>query len=253
MRFSEHWLREWINPALTSEEIGAQLTMAGLELDALKPAAPTIEGVVVARILTAEPHPDADKLRVCQVDDGTGAPVQVVCGAPNARAGLMAAFARVGAKLPGGLAIKQARLRGIESFGMLCGADELGLAGYPDGLLELPADAPVGADFRDYLDLDDHIIELGITPNRGDCLSILGLAREIAAQNAMPIDGPALIPVPARSNAAVSVTVHAPKACPRYCARVIEAIPADVTTPLWMCERLRRSGLRPIHPIVDVT
>ncbi|MEW5973171.1 MAG: phenylalanine--tRNA ligase subunit beta [Pseudomonadota bacterium] len=252
MRFSEHWLREWVNPALSAEELGAQLTMAGLELDALEPAAPAIEGVVVARILTAEQHPDADKLRVCQVDDGSGSPVQVVCGAPNARAGLMAAFARVGAQLPGGLAIKQAKLRGVESFGMLCGADELGLAGYPDGLLELPADAPVGADFRDYLDLDDHVIELGMTPNRGDCLSILGLARETAAQNAMPLGGPALVPVPARSDAAVSVTLRAPEACPRYCARVIEAIPADVTTPLWMCERLRRSGLRPIHPIVDV-
>ncbi len=148
MRFSEHWLREWVNPALSAEELGAQLTMAGLELDALEPAAPAFSGVVVARILTAEQHPDADKLRVCQVDDGSGSPVQVVCGAPNARAGLMAAFARVGAQLPGGLAIKQAKLRGVESFGMLCGADELGLAGYPDGLLELPADAPVGADFR---------------------------------------------------------------------------------------------------------
>ncbi|MGC8853497.1 MAG: phenylalanine--tRNA ligase subunit beta [Halothiobacillaceae bacterium] len=253
MRFSEHWLREWVNPALSAEELGAQLTMAGLELDALEPAAPAFLGVVVARILTAEQHPDADKLRVCQVDDGSGHPVQVVCGAPNARAGLMAAFARVGAQLPGGLAIKQAKLRGVESFGMLCGADELGLVGYPDGLLELPADAPVGADFRDYLDLDDHVIELGMTPNRGDCLSILGLARETAAQNGLPLGGPTLSLVPARSDAAVSITLSAPAACPRYCARVIEGVPTDATTPLWMSERLRRCGLRPIHPIVDVT
>jgi phenylalanyl-tRNA synthetase beta chain len=253
MRFSEHWLRAWVNPALTAEQLGAQLTMAGLELDALEPAAPPFSGVVVARILAAEPHPDADKLRVCQVDDGTGHPVQVVCGAPNARAGLMAAFARVGAQLPGGLAIKQAKLRGVESFGMLCGADELGLAGYPDGLLELPTDAPVGEDLRTYLDLDDQVIELGLTPNRGDCLSILGLARETAAQNGLPLGGPTLAPVPACSDAAVRVTVSAPAACPRYCARVIEGLATDATTPLWMSERLRRCGLRPIHPIVDVT
>ncbi|MDM7323170.1 MAG: phenylalanine--tRNA ligase subunit beta [Gammaproteobacteria bacterium] len=253
MRFSEHWLRAWVNPALSAEQLGAQLTMAGLELDTLEPAAPPFSGVVVARILTVEPHPDADKLRVCKVDDGTGQPVQVVCGAPNARTGLMAAFARVGAQLPGGLAIKQARLRGVESFGMLCGADELGLSGYPDGLLELPADAPVGEDLRTYLDLDDHVIELDITPNRGDCLSILGLARETAAQNGLPLGGPTLAPVPARSDAAVRVTLSAPAACPRYCARVIEGLATDATTPLWLSERLRRSGLRPIHPIVDVT
>jgi len=252
MRFSEHWLREWVNPALTSEELGAQLTMAGLELDALEPAAPAFSGVVVARILSAEPHPDADKLRVCQVDDGTGAPVQVVCGAPNARAGLMAVFARIGAELPGGLNIKQARLRGVESFGMLCGASELGLDGYNDGLLELPANAPAGTNFRAWLDLDDNVLELSITPNRGDCLSILGLARETAAQNGLPLGGPTLAPVAPASDAGIEVSVSAPEACPRYCARVIEGLAADAATPLWLCERLRRSGLRPIHPIVDV-
>lgn len=252
MRFSENWLREWVNPALTVEELGAQLTMAGLELDALEPAAPAFSGVVVARILSAEQHPDADKLRVCQVDDGTGAPVQVVCGAPNARAGLMAVFAQVGAELPGGLKIKQAKLRGVESFGMLCGADELGLEGYNDGLLELPVDAPAGTDFRAWLDLDDHVIELGMTPNRGDCLSILGLARETAAQNGLTLGGPALVPVVAATDATIAVTVSSPEACPRYCARVIEGLNASATTPLWMTERLRRSGLRPIHPIVDV-
>jgi len=252
MRFSEHWLREWVNPALSAEELGAQLTMAGLELDALEPAAPAFSGVVVARILSAEPHPNADKLRVCQVEDGSGSPLQVVCGAPNAHAGLMAAFARVGARLPGDLTIKQAKLRGVDSFGMLCSASELGLTGYDDGLLELPADAPVGADVRAYLDLDDHIIELGLTPNRGDCLSILGLARETAAQNALPLGGPSLVPVPPRSTNTVTVHVSVPEACPRYCARVIDDLKADATTPLWLCERLRRSGLRPIHPIVDV-
>ncbi|OYY75388.1 MAG: phenylalanine--tRNA ligase subunit beta [Gammaproteobacteria bacterium 28-57-27] len=252
MRFSEQWLREWVNPALSSEQLGAQLTMAGLELDALEPAAPAFSGVFVAKILEAVQHPDADKLRVCQVDDGTGTPVQVVCGAPNARAGLLAAFARVGAQLPGGLNIGQAKLRGVESFGMLCGASELGLDGYNDGLLELPADAPVGSDVRSYLKLDDQIFELGITPNRGDCLSILGLARETAAQNDMALGGPELVVVPAASEASITVTVSAPAACPRYCVRVIEDLNAEAVTPLWLTENLRRSGLRPIHPIVDV-
>ena len=252
MRFSEQWLREWVNPALTSEQLGAQLTMAGLELDALELAAPAFSGVVVAKILEAVQHPDADKLRICQVDDGRGAAVQVVCGAPNARAGLLAAFARVGAQLPGGLNIGHARLRGVESFGMLCGASELGLEGYNDGLLELPADAPIGNEVRDYLKLDDHIIELGMTPNRGDCLSILGLARETAAQNSMNLGGPELVVVPAASTANIAVSISAPAACPRYCVRVIEGLDAQAVTPLWLCESLRRSDLRPIHPIVDV-
>jgi phenylalanyl-tRNA synthetase beta chain len=252
MRFSEQWLREWVNPALSSEQLGAQLTMAGLELDALELAAPAFSGVVVARILEAVQHPDADKLRVCQVDDGSGQPVQVVCGAPNARAGLMAVFARVGAELPGNLSIKQAKLRGVESFGMLCGASELGLDGYNDGLLEMPADAPVGVDFRAFLKLDDHIFELGITPNRGDCLSILGLARETAAQNNLALGGPELVVIPPASTAQISVNVSAPSACPRYCVRVIEGLNAEAVTPLWLTENLRRSGLRPIHPIVDV-
>ncbi|HES77168.1 MAG TPA: phenylalanine--tRNA ligase subunit beta, partial [bacterium] len=252
MRFSEQWLREWVNPALSSEQLGAQLTMAGLELDALEPTAPAFAGVFVAKILEAVQHPDADKLRVCQVDDGSGTPLQVVCGAPNARAGLLAAFARVGARLPGGLNIGQAKLRGVESFGMLCGASELGLDGYNDGLLELPADAPVGSDVRSYLKLDDQIFELGITPNRGDCLSILGLARETAAQNNMALGGPELVVVPAASEASITVTVSAPAACPRYCVRVIEGLNAEAVTPLWLTENLRRSGLRPIHPIVDV-
>ena len=252
MRFSEQWLREWVNPDLSSEQLGAQLTMAGLELDALEPAAPAFSGVFVAKILEAVQHPDADKLRVCQVDDGSGTPVQVVCGAPNARARLLAAFARVGAQLPGGVNIGQAKLRGVESFGMLCGASELGLDGYNDGLLELPADAPVGSDVRSYLKLDDQIFELGITPNRGDCLSILGLARETAAQNNMALGGPELVVVPAASEASITVTVSAPAACPRYCVRVIEGLNAEAVTPLWLTENLRRSGLRPIHPIVDV-
>jgi phenylalanyl-tRNA synthetase beta chain len=252
MRFSEQWLREWVNPALDSVQLGAQLTMAGLELDALEPAAPAFSGVVVARIIEAVQHPDADKLRVCQVDDGSGAPVQVVCGAPNARVGLLAVFARVGAVLPNDFHIKPAKLRGVESFGMLCGASELGLDGYNDGLLELPDEAPVGADFRDYLHLDDHILELGLTPNRGDCLSILGLARETAAQNNMTLDGPSLLVIPPASKSSIAVSVSAPAACPRYCVRVIEGLDANAVTPLWLSENLRRSGLRPIHPIVDV-
>ncbi len=253
MRFSEHWLREWVNPPLACAELGDQLSMAGLELDALEPAAPPFEGVVVARILAIEPHPQADKLRICQVDDGSGSLLQIVCGAPNARAGLLAPLARIGARLPGGVCIQQARLRGVESSGMLCSAAELGLAGYEDGLLELPEDAPLGMDIRAYLGLDDCILELGITPNRGDCLSILGLARELAALNALSLGGPELAPLPARSQTAMTVDVHAPGACPRYCARIIEGLNPAARTPLWMRERLRRAGLRPIHPIVDVT
>lgn len=253
MRFSEQWLREWVNPAISSEALGAQLTMAGLELDGMELAAPAFNGVIVARIVQAEPHPDAQKLRICQVDDGSGALVQVVCGAPNARAGLMAAFARVGAALPGNVNIGHATLRGVESFGMLCGASELGLDGYADGLLELPDDAPVGHDLRSYLQLDDHIIELGLTPNRGDCLSILGLARETAALNALSVGGVDLRVIQPTNSTTIQVTVASPEACPRYCARVLENLPTDARTPLWMVERLRRSGLRPIHPIVDVT
>ena len=186
MKFSDQWLREWVSPPLGPKELGERLTMAGLELDGIELAAPEFTGIVVGRVLSADPHPDADKLRVCRVEDGEGEPKQVVCGAPNVHAGMLVPFARVGAELPGGLKIKRAKLRGVESLGMLCSAKELGLAEVSEGLLPLPADAPVGSDVRDYLGLDDQILDVDLTPNRADCLSIAGIARETAALTGAP-------------------------------------------------------------------
>ena len=182
MRFNEAWLREWVNPAIDTETLVQQLTMAGLEVDAVEPAAPAFTGVVVGQVESCEPHPDADKLSVCQVTNGTDT-VQVVCGASNVRVGLKMPFAQVGAVLPGDFKIKKAKLRGQESNGMLCGASELGLEDLIDGLMELPEDAPVGTDFRDYLSLDDTVIEVDLTPNRADCLSLRGIAREVGVMN----------------------------------------------------------------------
>ena len=186
MRFNEAWLREWVNPAVDTDTLVQQLTMAGLEVDSVEPAAPGFTGVVVGQVESCEPHPDADKLSVCQVTNGTDT-VQVVCGAANVRVGLKMPFAQVGAVLPGDFKIKKAKLRGQESNGMLCGASELGLEDLIDGLMELPEDAPVGTDFRDYLSLDDTIIEVDLTPNRADCLSLRGIAREVGVMNQSPL------------------------------------------------------------------
>ncbi len=251
MKFSESWLREWVNPALDTQALADQLTMAGLEVDAIDKVAGDFSGVVVARIVGIAQHPDADKLRVCQVSDG-GETVQVVCGAPNARDGLTVAFARIGAVLPQ-VTIKQARLRGVESFGMLCGADELGLAENSDGLIELPADAPLGTSLRDYLQLDDRVIELGLTPNRADCLGIAGLAREVGALNDLPVHGPAIELVPAQLDEILPVVVGAEAACPRYVGRIVRNVDLSRPVPQWLAERLRRCGLRSINPAVDVT
>ena len=253
MRLSDHWLREWVDPDLSPEELGHELTMAGLELDSLEPAAPPFSGVVVAEVLSVEPHPDADKLRVCQVNDGSEEPVQVVCGAPNVRVGMKAPFARVGAELPGGLKIRKARLRGVASFGMLCSARELGLADSAEGLMDLPADAPVGEDLRVWLDLDDSVYEIDLTPNRADCLSVAGIARETALLTRAELTPPAIDPVPAVESHAFPVEIEDASACPRYAGRMITGIDNRAETPLWMQERLRRSGIRSIHPVVDVT
>lgn len=258
MIFSEQWIREWVDPALEREALLEQLTMAGLEVDAWSPVAADFSGVVVAEILSAEPHPEADRLRVCQVNDGLDC-LQIVCGAANARAGLKVPLARVGALLPatkeegGSFRIRQARLRGIESNGMLCSAAELGMADSADGLLELPDDAVPGTDIRDFLKLDDISVELGLTPNRGDCLSIRGLAREIAVLNAVDISTLQIKPVTAVSGYCLPVEIKVPQACPRYLGRVIEDIDIAAQTPLWMQEKLRRCGLRSIDPVVDVT
>ncbi len=252
MKISEQWLREWVNPSVDSAELVRQLSMAGLEVDGVEPAAPAFVGVVVARVVDVSPHPDADKLRVCRVDDGAGEQV-VVCGAPNVRAGMLAPYARVGAELPDGTRIRQARLRGVESSGMLCGGDELGLPDGVDGLMELAPGHPEGTDLRQALGLDDTLIDIDLTPNRGDCLSIRGLAREVAVLNNAPLCIPEIEPVAPLCEATFEVQVDDPTGCPRYLGRVIRNVNPEVVSPWWLRERLRRCGIRPIDPVVDVT
>jgi phenylalanyl-tRNA synthetase beta chain len=253
MKFSESWLREWVNPAVETTELVAQLTMAGLEVDAVEPVAPDFSGVVVGEIVSAEQHPNADKLRVCQVAGGESDKTQVVCGAPNARVGIKIPFATVGARLPGDFKIKKAKLRDVESFGMLCGSDEVGLGEASEGLWELPDDAPVGTDLREYLSLDDSIIEVDLTPNRGDCLSIRGLARETGVLNQAPVQEQCCAPVDPVIDDIFNVQLLAPHACSRYAGRIIRNVNMMAESPMWLQERLRRSGVRCIDPVVDVT
>ncbi len=253
MKLSESWLREWVNPDISTDELVAQLTMAGLEVDAVEPVAGEFSGVVVGEIVSVEPHPDADKLRVCQVA-GEGSEIrQVVCGAPNARVGIKVPFATVGAQLPGDFKIKKAKLRGVESFGMLCAQTELQAGDDDDGLWELPADAPVGKDLRQYLHLQDQIIEVDLTPNRSDCLSIKGLAREVAVLNRAETSSPSFAPVEETAIETLPVVLSAPEACSRYVGRVIRNIDISRPSPLWLQEKLRRAGLRSIDAVVDVT
>ncbi|MBL4820506.1 MAG: phenylalanine--tRNA ligase subunit beta [Gammaproteobacteria bacterium] len=257
MIFSEKWIREWVDPALDTQQLIEQLTMAGLEVDASGPVANAFTGIVVGEVKTVEKHPDADKLSICQVSDGK-ADFQVVCGAPNVRAGLKVPFATIGAEIltPDSdkvFRIKNAKLRGVESNGMLCSTEELGIADSADGLMELPADAPVGEDIRNYLNLNDTSIELDLTPNRGDCLGIEGLAREIAGLNKMAAKHPQVGVVAATINDTFDIAITARDQCPRYLGRVIRNINPDAETPLWMREKLRRCGLRSIDPVVDVT
>lgn len=253
MRFSEQWLREWVNPPVSTEELASQLTMAGLEVDAVEPAAAAFSGVVVGEVVDVQPHPDADKLRVCRVSVGSGEPLGIVCGAPNVRIGMRAPTALVGAELPGGFKIKKAKLRGVPSAGMLCSAKELETSEDASGLWDLPADAPVGEDLRSWLGLEDSCIEVDLTPNRGDCLSVAGIAREVGVLNRTPVTPPALEPVAATIADTFPVSVQAPAQCARYTGRVIRNIRTGVASPLWLQERLRRSGLRSISPVVDVT
>jgi phenylalanyl-tRNA synthetase beta chain len=253
VKVSIDWLREWVDAGWDPATLAARLTMAGLEVEGIEPACPPFTGVVVGEVVACERHPDADKLTVCSVDDGTGEPLQVVCGAPNVRPGLRSAFARVGAELPGGLRIKRAKLRGVESNGMLCSARELGLGEGHAGIIELPQDLPVGDDLRVALALDDSLLEINVTPNRGDALSVLGIAREVAALSAAKLAPVPAEPVTASIQERFEVRLSAPAACPRFAGRVIRGLRTDARTPLWMCERLRRAGLRPISPVVDVT
>ncbi|MBF7730731.1 phenylalanine--tRNA ligase subunit beta [Pseudomonas sp. N040] len=252
MKFSEQWLRSWVNPQVSSEELVARLSMAGLEVDSVTPVAGAFSGIVVGEILATEQHPDADKLRVCQVSNGSET-LQVVCGAPNARPGIKIPFALIGAELPGDFKIKKAKLRGVESNGMLCSAAELQISTDNDGLMELAADAPVGQCLRDYLGLNDVSIEVDLTPNRGDCLSLAGLAREVGALYAAQVCPPQVTAVPATHDEVRPVEVLAPKACPRYLGRVLRNVDLSRPTPLWMVERLRRSDIRSIDAAVDVT
>ncbi|MFJ7005823.1 phenylalanine--tRNA ligase subunit beta [Pseudomonas putida] len=252
MKFSEQWLRGWVNPQVSRDELVARLSMAGLEVDSVTPAAGQFSGIVVGEILATEQHPDADKLRVCQVTNGQET-FQVVCGAPNARPGIKIPFAMIGAELSGDFKIKKAKLRGVESFGMLCSAAELEISEENDGLLELAADAPVGENIRTYLSLDDASIEIGLTPNRGDCLSIAGLARDVSALYDTPVTRPVVPAVAPAHDEVRPVEVSAPAACPRYLGRVIRNVDLSKPTPLWMVERLRRSDVRSIDAAVDIT
>ena len=253
MKFSESWLRNLVDPKLSSEELSHLLTMAGLEVEALDPVAPAFDSVVVAHVLEVVKHPDADRLNVCQVDTGSGTPTTIVCGAPNVAVGLKVPCALPGAKLPGDFTIKIAKVRGIESSGMLCSARELGIDEDASGLLVLPADAPVGQSIREYLDLDDNQFELKLTPNRADCLSLLGIAREVGAITGATTNLPVVPEVPASIADQRNIVLDAPEACPLYCGRVIKGVDAKASTPEWMKRRLERSGIRAISALVDVT
>jgi phenylalanyl-tRNA synthetase beta chain len=252
MKFSEQWLRGWVSPQVSRDELVARLSMAGLEVDSVTPAAGEFSGVVVGEVLSTEQHPDADKLRVCQVSNGSET-FQVVCGAPNVRPGLKIPFAMIGAELPGDFKIKKAKLRGVESNGMLCSARELGIDADASGLLELPADAPVGAPLADYLGLPDASIELKLTPNRADCFGVHGIAFDVAAATGAEVEPLDTQPVPATHDATLPVELHAGAAAPRFVGRVLQGVDATAATPVWMAERLRRSGVRPVSFLVDVT
>jgi phenylalanyl-tRNA synthetase beta chain len=253
MKFSEHWLRTLVDPPIDSEELAQRLTMAGLDVEERTPAAPAFSGVVVGRVLSVARHPDADRLTVCQVDVGGPSPLAIVCGAPNVVPGVTAPCALVGANLPGGLVINKTAMRGVESEGMLCSAKELGLADDASGLLLLDLDLEPGTDLRKALDLDDPLLTLKLTPNRADCLSLLGIAREVAAITGAPLRSPPLTPTAVKARASRNVRVEDALACPRFCGRVIEGIDPKAPSPEWMRRRLERSGIRSISAVVDVT
>ena len=251
MKFSEKWLRTWVNPPMDTQGLADCLTFGGIEIEGVTPVAPAFERVVVGEVLSVEKHPNADRLNVCQVNIGV-APLTIVCGAPNVRAGMRVPVALVGAQLPG-MTIKQAKVRGVESSGMLCSAKELGLSDAASGLLALPDDTTIGASVRDVLELDDHIFDSKPTPNRGDCLSLRGIAREVAALSNTTLTLPVITPVAATFDGKPKVTLHAPDGCALYCGRTVRGVNVAAPTPPWMVRRLDRSGVRSISAVVDVT
>jgi phenylalanyl-tRNA synthetase beta chain len=253
MKFSESWLRELANPKLTREQLCTQLTYAGLEIEEFVPVAGSFSGVVVGNVLSLEKHPEADRLNICEVDVGASNPLTIVCGAANVRAGMRVAAALEGAKLPNDLTIKTTKVRGVSSSGMLCSARELGLAEESEGLFELPANAPLGKSVYEYLQLDDYIIDVSITPNRGDCLSILGMAKEVSALTECALTVPNFPEIKSTIKDTLPVNIQAEKECPRYVGRVIRQVNANAVTPIWLRERLRRAGVRSISAVVDVT
>lgn len=253
MKFSESWLREWVNPNIDTNELCEQLSMAGLEVDGIEPVAEGFSGVVVGKVVECGQHPDADKLQVTKIDVGSDELLDIVCGAPNCRAGLKVAVAVVGAVLPGNFKIKKAKLRGQPSFGMLCSFSELGMGEDHSGILELPQDAPIGKDIRDYLDLNDSVIEIDLTPNRADCLGLKGVAREVGVLNQVDVNFVQVKPVAVDIQRTRGIRLENPNSCPRYLGRVIEQVDLSANSPLWLQEKLRRSGIRSIDPVVDVT
>ncbi|MBU2978953.1 phenylalanine--tRNA ligase subunit beta [Alteromonas sp. C1M14] len=253
MKFSEKWLREWVNPQISTDALSEQLSMAGLEVDGVEPVAAEFSGVVIGEVVACEQHPNADKLRVTKINVGEDDLLDIVCGAPNCRQGLKVAVAKVGAVLPGNFKIKKAKLRGEPSFGMLCSFSELGMGEDHSGIIELPDDAPIGTDIREYLDLDDNIIEVDLTPNRADCLGIRGLAREVGVLNSTDVNEPEVANVTPTIDDKLAITLSAPDACPRYLGRVICNVNVNVPSPLWLKEKLRRCGVRSIDPVVDIT
>jgi phenylalanyl-tRNA synthetase beta chain len=253
MKIAESWLREWVDPGMETGALAERLTMAGHEVDAIEYEGRGIDEVIIAEVIEVARHPDADRLSVCQVNDGSGETLEIVCGAPNVVAGMKTPLAKPGVTLPNGVKLRKAKIRGVVSNGMLCSAVEIGLGDESDGIMELPADAPAGASLVEYLALPDAIIDLDLTPNRGDCFSVLGIARDVAALTGADMKSASFEPVQPAIDDVHTVELGAPEGCPRFAGRVIRNIDLTARSPLWMTEKLRRAGLRPIHPAVDVT
>jgi phenylalanyl-tRNA synthetase beta chain len=253
MKIAESWIREWVNPAFDSDELAHQLTMSGHEVDGIEREGDAIDDVVIAEVLQVQKHPDADRLRVCLVSDGSGEPIEVVCGAPNVVVGMRSPLAKPGVTLPNGVTLRKSKIRGVVSNGMLCSAVELGLGTESDGIIALPGDAPVGRSLASYLQLPDAVLDLNLTPNRGDCFCVLGIARDIAALSGLELKSSKMAEVPASIADTHPVAIGLPAGCPSFAGRVIRGIDNNARSQIWMTERLRRSGIRAISPVVDVT